>query len=219
MQSALYYMHKVGRRKKTVFVQENQVKYFIQAKSKWHPRNIYTHWRSYQAVLSVGGPWSYFIHCETLLNMWQGVNVILLVKSATHFFLSSTWDLKTECAVSVLIDMASLTQGFDSIMWAPWQSGGRWRNQAKKYHMYFPKAAQHSPNGSTWFNAISFHDLQVLKENYHIIAFQHAPISQNTAQGFSSLTQLSVVVLGKHFKSLCFFVFVYFRKNTFYIYI
>lgn len=91
--------------------------------------------------------------------MWQGVNVILLVKFATHFFFSIAWDLKTECAVSVLIDMASLTQGFDSIMWAPWQNGGRWENRAKKYHMYFPKAAQHSPNGSTWFNAISFHDL------------------------------------------------------------
>lgn len=55
MQSALHYTQKdVGKKTQLVFMLENHVKYFVRAKSKWHPRNIYTRWRSYQAVLSEG---------------------------------------------------------------------------------------------------------------------------------------------------------------------
>lgn len=158
---------------------------------------------------------------NTLKHVANRVNVILLVKSATHFFLSSTWDLKTERAVSVLIDMASLTRGFDSIMWAPWQSGGRWRNQAKEYHMYFPKAAQRSPNGSTWFNAVSFHDLQVLKENYHIIAFQHAQFPKIQLKAFPVWLSL-VLWFGQNTSKACFVfcllqVFIYIMYIYIYI--
>lgn len=87
--SVLHYTQKdVG---KNLFMLENQVKYITQAKSKWHPRNIYTHWRSYQAVFSEEGPWSYFVHAERLLNMGQEVNVILLLQFAMHFFLAVLW--------------------------------------------------------------------------------------------------------------------------------
>lgn len=83
----------------------------------------------------------------------------------------------------VLIDMAILTKGFNSIMWPQRRWWRRWRSQ--KYHMYFPKAAQQSQNGSAWFNAISFHDLRVLKENYHIIAFQHAQFPKILLKAFA----------------------------------
>lgn len=46
-----------------------------------------------------------------------------------------------------------------------------------------PKVAQHSQNGPAWFNAIPACDLLVLKENYHIIAFQHAQFPKISLQG------------------------------------
>ena len=44
-------------------------------------------------------------------------------------------------------------------------------------HIFFRK----QPGDSMRFNAITFHDLQVLKENYHIMAFLHAQFPKNTA--------------------------------------
>lgn len=85
-----------GGRRERVFMQENQVRNFVQAKSKWHQSNVYTRWHLYQAVLREGGPWSLcLLHSETILSMRQGLNVILLVKFAVYFFFrSSVQDLK-----------------------------------------------------------------------------------------------------------------------------
>lgn len=44
--------------------------------------------------------------------------------------------------------------------------------------------AGHSRNGPAWFDAIPFCDLGVLKENYHITAFQHAQFPKIPLRAF-----------------------------------
>lgn len=78
-------------------------------------------------------------------------------------------DLETECAV--LIDTASLTQGFGNTMWAP-QSRGRRRSRARKYHMYFlktgPNAVQAALCGLSPFCSMTS------KSSKRIITLQHS---------------------------------------------
>lgn len=129
-------------------------------KSKWHLKNIYTCWRSYQDMLSVGEgnqeATSFILKHSTWGKKWM---FLLLGKHAMHLFfsllriwkqnlLSQCFDRHDQFNPRVWQHNVGLMAGRTEV-----------RPKKKKYHMYFPKAAQLSPNGSTWFNAISFHNL------------------------------------------------------------
>lgn len=144
--------------------------------------------------------------------MWQGINVFLLVKFATHLFLEMPRIWKQNV----------LSQCFDRhgqfnprVRQHNVGSAAQWR-EVKEPRQRAPHVfSESSPTQSKWLTAVSRHfiprPLSPQRELSHY-GIPTRPISQNTAQGPSTLTLFSVVVSEKHFNCphyVCMCVFLF----------
>ena len=99
--------------------------------------------------------------------------VFILVRSVVHFPVLGNRPCpeNSACSQNTLTDVASLIRGFGMSQSGPHP---------------FPRKQPSSQNVSARSDAILFHDLCVLAEIYHIIAFQHAQFPKIPLKAFPS---------------------------------